>query len=197
MGNSELPFWYRLPRDRYPVCKFLLRPAAPFSELLQFFGEVHEFLLSRIFYCTCILHESKIPVNISELAICQPELTLHICPVAAGKIKNFFILHSSILSAFWLKYPYIECWFSSRKFLKKYCENPCNTRICVVSLSGMIVGSGVSMPETQSADMRWCRRWPSFETGNFCGVCPILKPGETGLTAARGAFPSHLRLRQQ
>ena len=94
-------------------------------------------------------------------------------PGCGGENKKFFILYPSILSAIWLKYPYIECWFSSRKFLKKYCENPCNTRICVVSLSGMIVGSGASMPETQSADMRWCRRWPSFETGNFCGVCPI------------------------
>lgn len=24
------------------------------------------------------------------------------------------------------------------------------------------------------ADMRWCRRWPLSEAGNFCGVCPIL-----------------------
>lgn len=173
LGNTELPFWYRLPRDRYLVRKLLLWPAALFSELLQFFGEVHEFLLSRIFLLH--LYFTRKQNSSQHIRACNLSTGVYIAylPGCGGENKKFFILYPSILSAIWLKYPYIERWFSSRKFLKKYCENPCNTRICVVSLSGMIVGSGASMPETQSADMRWCRRWPSFETGNFCGVCPI------------------------
>ena len=97
---------------------------------------------------------------------------------------------TAFCSLFAQKYNILLCVFrdlTRLKNMQKTLKNACISTLCMVLYLSVLMGKGVSMPKNPlHADMRWCRRWPFFETGNFCGVCPILKPGETGLSVTTG-----------